>query len=75
MPVALEGGEWSAARPSRTLHGTHCTGGWVGLRAGLEGRKFSPHRDFFNITMALLNLIQFVQCLVYTAVLTTLDLS
>ena len=24
--------------------GTHCTGGWVGLRAGLDGRKTSPRR-------------------------------
>jgi len=45
MTVALEGGEWSAARPDRTLPperaGTHFTGGWVGPRAGLDGRKFS----------------------------------
>ena len=37
---ALEGGEGSASRPGRTLPpgrpGTHCTGGWVGLRAGLD---------------------------------------
>ena len=37
MTAALEGGEWSAALPGRTLpperHGTHCTGGWVGPRA------------------------------------------
>jgi hypothetical protein len=38
----LDGGEWSASRPGRALpprkdpHGTHCTGGWVGLRAGLD---------------------------------------
>ena len=42
MTAALEGGEWSAARPGRTLPrerpGTHFTGGWVGRRAG-------PHRD------------------------------
>ena len=45
MTAALEGGEWSAARPGRTLlpdTGTHFTGGWVGLRAGLDGRKISP---------------------------------
>ena len=29
-----------AKRPS-----THCTGGWVGPRTGLEGRKISPQRD------------------------------
>jgi len=25
--------------------GTHCTGGWVVPRVGLEGRKFSSHQD------------------------------
>jgi len=39
MTAALEGGEWSAACTGHTLPrerpGTHCTGGWVGLRAGL----------------------------------------
>jgi hypothetical protein len=34
-------GEWSASRPCRALppgkdSSTHCTGGWVGLRAGLD---------------------------------------
>jgi hypothetical protein len=38
---ALDGGAWSASRPGRALPvertpGTHCTGGWVGLRAGLH---------------------------------------
>jgi hypothetical protein len=51
LTAASEGGEWSAARPKRTLlpgrPGTHCTGGCVGPRAGLDGRKISPHRDFF----------------------------
>jgi hypothetical protein len=38
----LDGGESSASRPGRALHpgertpGTHCTGGWVGPRAGLD---------------------------------------
>ena len=49
MTAALEGGEWSAARPGRTYPrerpGTHFTGGWVGPRAGLEGEKYRPHRD------------------------------
>ena len=40
MTMALEAGEWSAARPGRTLlpgnTGTHCTEGWVGPRAGLD---------------------------------------
>jgi hypothetical protein len=40
LTSALEGGEWSASRPGRALPpgkeppGTHCTGGWVGPRAG-----------------------------------------
>ena len=29
----------------RERPGTHCTGGWVGPRAGLDGRKISSHRD------------------------------
>ena len=29
----------------RERTGTHCIGGWVGPRAGLDGRKISPHRD------------------------------
>ena len=41
MTAALEGGEWSAARPGRTLPPgkTHFTGGWVGPRADLEGAE------------------------------------
>jgi len=42
-------GEWSAARSGHTLPrgrtGTNFTGGRVGLRAGLDGRKISSHRD------------------------------
>ena len=42
MTAALEGGEWSAARPGllypRERPGTHCAGGWVGPMVGLEGR-------------------------------------
>jgi hypothetical protein len=38
--MALEGGEGSASRLGRSLPrerpGTHCTGGWVGPRAGLD---------------------------------------
>ena len=45
--TATLGGEWSAARSGHTLPwerpGTHYTGGWVGPRAGLKGRKISPH--------------------------------
>ena len=43
MTVALEGGEWSAARPDRNLPpkrpGPHFTGGWVGPRAVLDGAE------------------------------------
>jgi len=50
MTAALEGGEWSAARPGRTLPrerpGTHFTGGWVGSRAGVDGRKISSPPGF-----------------------------
>jgi hypothetical protein len=50
---ALDGGEWSASRPSRALppgertSGTHWTGGWVGPRAGWtrdRGKILSPCR-------------------------------
>jgi len=45
MTAALGGGELSAAHPGRTLPrerpGTHFTGGWVGHRAGLDGRTIS----------------------------------
>ena len=37
---ALDGGGWSAPRPGRFTPrertGTHCIGGWVGPRAGLD---------------------------------------
>jgi len=50
MTVALEGGEWSAARPGRTLppgkNDTHFTGGLVGSRADLDGRKISSPPEF-----------------------------
>jgi len=52
MTMALEGGEGLASRPGRSLSpprgrpGTHCTGGWVGPRAGLDRcGKSRPHRD------------------------------
>ena len=42
-------GEGSASLPGRTLppgHGTHFTGGWASLRAGLDRfGKYSLHRD------------------------------
>ena len=34
----------AALNPQERL-GTHYTGGWVGPRAGLDGRKTRPHRD------------------------------
>jgi hypothetical protein len=54
LTSALDGGEWSASRPSRfTPRGrapsTHLIGGWVGPRAVLDAvvkRKIpSPHRE------------------------------
>jgi hypothetical protein len=42
LTSTLEEGEWSASRPGRALPpgerapGTHCIGGWVGPRAGLD---------------------------------------
>jgi hypothetical protein len=48
------GGDWSASRPGRAFipgertPGTHCTGGWVGPRAGLDtddrGKILCPRR-------------------------------
>jgi hypothetical protein len=54
MTSALDGGEWSASRPGRALPsvkdpGTHYTGGWVGLRTGLDtearGKIFASAGD------------------------------
>ena len=46
MTAALEWGEWSAAHPGLLYPwerpGTHCTGGRVGLRAGLAPPGFDP---------------------------------
>ena len=50
MTAALEGGEWSAYAPAalypRERPGAHFTGGWVGPRAGLDGRKISSPPGF-----------------------------
>jgi len=56
---ALDGGEWSASRPGRAFTpgertpGTHCTGGWVGPRAGLDtqdrGRSFVYGTKYFGM--------------------------
>jgi hypothetical protein len=49
MTAALEVDEWSAARPGRTLPPGKSRypfyRGWVGPRAGLEGRKSRSHWD------------------------------
>ena len=50
MTAALEGVSGQqhapAARYPRERAGTHFTGGWMGPRAGLDGRgKSRPHRD------------------------------
>jgi hypothetical protein len=50
LTSALDGGEWSASHPGHftpeeRAPGTHCIGGWVGPRTGLddvEKRKFLP---------------------------------
>ena len=48
-PSALDG-VGSVPRPGRLYPrerpGTHCTGGWVGPRAGLDGRKISSSPGF-----------------------------
>ena len=41
-----------AALPLGKRPGTHCIGGWVGPRAGLEGvRKILPLREFDPLTV------------------------
>ena len=50
LTSALEGVRGQRRAPAapypRQRPGTHCTGGWVGLRAGLDWREKSrPHRD------------------------------
>ena len=55
MTAALEGGEWSAARPGRSLppgktrYPLYRRLG--GPRAGLDGQKISPHRDSIPSTV------------------------
>jgi hypothetical protein len=56
LTSALDGGEWSASRPSRftprkTVPGTHWIGGWVGPRAILDAvvwRKIPSSRRESN---------------------------
>jgi hypothetical protein len=48
---ALDGGGWSAPRPGRFTPGrlgTHCIGGWVGPRAGLDGCGKSRPSTLFD---------------------------
>jgi len=49
MTAALEGVSGQQHAPTaiypRERPYTHFTGGWVGPRAGLDGRKISPYRD------------------------------
>jgi len=49
MIAALEGVSGQQHAPAilypREGPDTHCTGGWVGPRAGLDGRKNSPHQN------------------------------
>jgi hypothetical protein len=54
LDLCTRWGEWSASRPGRFFTpgertpGTHCTGGWVGPRAGLDtearGKILCPRR-------------------------------
>jgi len=59
MTAALEGGEWSAARPGRTLPTgkTRYLGGWVGPRAGLDGRKISSLPIYYNIKIVKFHVV------------------
>jgi len=58
MTAALEGGEWSAARPGRTLPIEKDPvpivqeAGWVPGPVWTGG-KSCPHRDFFNVNPCL----------------------
>ncbi|PNF24771.1 hypothetical protein B7P43_G16631 [Cryptotermes secundus] len=45
LTLALAGGEWSASCRDCFTPGTHCIGGWVGLRASLNDVK----RKFFTL--------------------------
>jgi hypothetical protein len=58
LTSALDRDEWSASRLARFTQGkdtgTHCMGGWVGSRAGLNDRNSIPGRgrDFFLFATA-----------------------
>jgi hypothetical protein len=57
MTTALEGGECSGSRPDRSFSPgerpvTHCTGGWVGTRVGLDRcGKSRPPPGFVHRTV------------------------
>jgi hypothetical protein len=52
---------WVVSTTPRPLYlrnkpGTHCTGSWVGPRAGLDGcEKSRPHRDYFLYSNSIIN--------------------
>ena len=52
LTLALDGGVWSAPRSGRFTPGkrpdTHCTGGWVGPKNGLDGCSKSYPPPVFN---------------------------
>jgi hypothetical protein len=63
MTMALEGGEGSASRPGRFLPpyprerpDTHCAGGWVGPRTGLDRcGKSRPHQGSIPVPSCYTN--------------------
>jgi hypothetical protein len=60
---------WVVSTMPRPLYprerpGTHCIGGWVGPRAGLDVcEKSSPHRDFFFACPGFFPFDPFLYCL------------
>jgi hypothetical protein len=76
---ALDRGEWSESRPDRALApgkgppipGTHCTGGWVGPRAGLDtevrGKILSPLQGSEPRSLGRPDRSQTLYCLSYPA--------
>jgi len=65
----LDGGEWSASRPSRftpeeRAHLTHWIGGWVGLRAS-PAATVKREDPFIAPVGDLTPVVQSVACLMY----------
>ena len=62
-------GEWLTPRPGRFIpgkNGTHCTGGVVGPRAGLDGFGKSRHPpEFFCVFSVLLSVLLCPDCLAF----------